>query len=114
MNTSSNSIKITNQAFQHLLNLNRLILNKVYLRISVKQGGCSGMSYSMNFEKVENLTDIDNIIDYSDFQIICDSKSLLYLYGLSLDYKDSLVGGGFQFINPNATQTCGCGKSFSV
>lgn len=114
INNSSNIIYITEKALHHLLSLNQLEFNRVYLRISVKQGGCFGMSYFMNFEKEENLTKIDHIIDYDNFQIICDSKSLLYLYGMSLDYKDTLIGGGFQFVNPNALQTCGCGKSFSL
>lgn len=107
-------IKITNVALQRLLSLNRLEMNKVYLRISVKQGGCSGMSYLMNFVKSEDIQKVDSIIEFENFQIVCDSKSLLYLYGMSLDYEDSLIGGGFQFSNPNALNTCGCGKSFSV
>uniref|UniRef100_UPI00300171BF hypothetical protein n=1 Tax=Anunuuluaehu liula TaxID=3049639 RepID=UPI00300171BF len=114
INNSRNIINITGKALNHLLNLKQLELNKVYLRISIKQGGCSGMSYFMNFEKSENIKNIDHIINYENFQIICDSKSLLYIYGMRLDYEDALIGGGFQFINPNAVQTCGCGKSFSV
>ena len=107
-------IHVTDRAKKYLLSLNKLTLNDVYLRISVKQGGCSGMSYSMIFENKDNVNDYDEIIDYDNFQIVCDSKSLLYLYGLSLEYKDALIGGGFQFINPNAIQTCGCGQSFSA
>ena len=107
-------IEITNDALKHLLSLKRLEMNKVYLRISVKQGGCSGMSYSMNFVRVEDVQNTDTIIECENFQIVCDNKSLLYLYGMSLDYEDALIGGGFQFINPNAVNTCGCGKSFSV
>nr|QOS04650.1 iron-sulfur cluster assembly accessory protein [Sarcopeltis skottsbergii] len=107
-------IKITNTALKRLLSLNCLEMNKVYLRISVKQGGCSGMSYLMNFVKLEEIQQADSIVEFENFQIVCDSKSLLYLYGMSLDYEDSLIGGGFQFTNPNALNTCGCGKSFSV
>lgn len=107
-------IHITDKAFEYLLSLNKLSCNKIYLRISVKQGGCSGMSYSMTFDDQKNIQSLDEIIDYKDFQIVCDSKSLLYLYGMSLDYQDALIGGGFQFINPNAIQVCGCGKSFSA
>lgn len=107
-------IHLTEAAKKYLLSLNKLHVNNVYLRISVKQGGCSGMSYSMLFEHKDNITDYDEIIEYNNFQIVCDSKSLLYLYGLSLEYKDQLIGGGFQFVNPNAVQTCGCGKSFST
>jgi len=107
-------IHITDKALEYLLSLNKLNLGEVYLRISVKQGGCSGMSYSMTFDDQNNIKSSDEIMDYKNFQIACDSKSLLYLYGMLLDYEDALIGGGFKFINPNAIQVCGCGKSFSV
>ena len=84
------------------------------LRVGVRQGGCSGMSYTMDFEDPTNINDHDEVYDYDGFQVICDKKSLLYLYGLMLDYSDALIGGGFQFTNPNASQTCGCGKSFGA
>ncbi|MBE9212581.1 iron-sulfur cluster assembly accessory protein [Plectonema cf. radiosum LEGE 06105] len=84
------------------------------LRVGVRQGGCSGMSYTMDFEDPSKIGDHDDIFDYDGFKIVCDRKSLLYLYGLMLDYSDSLIGGGFQFTNPNANATCGCGKSFGV
>lgn len=111
---SENFIKMTNKAYNYLLSLKKLEFNQIYLRISVKQGGCSGMSYVMKFEEKIKISDSDQVIDYKEFQIVCDNKSLLYLYGMLLDYTDDLIGGGFQFINPNAVQTCGCGKSFSV
>lgn len=84
------------------------------LRVGVRQGGCSGMSYTMDFEDPSNIADQDEVYDYDGFRVICDKKSLLYLYGLMLDYSDALIGGGFQFTNPNAAQTCGCGKSFGA
>jgi iron-sulfur cluster assembly protein len=84
------------------------------LRVGVRQGGCSGMSYTMDFEDPTNINEQDEVYDYDGFRVICDKKSLLYLYGLMLDYSDALIGGGFQFTNPNATQTCGCGKSFGA
>ncbi|MGD1913493.1 MAG: HesB/IscA family protein [Rivularia sp. (in: cyanobacteria)] len=84
------------------------------LRVGVRQGGCSGMSYMMDFEDPSQINDHDEVFDYDGFKIVCDRKSLLYLYGLMLDYSDSLIGGGFQFTNPNANTTCGCGKSFGV
>jgi iron-sulfur cluster assembly protein len=83
------------------------------LRVGVRQGGCSGMSYTMDFEEPGNIQPKDEVYDYEGFQVICDPKSMLYLYGLMLDYSDAMIGGGFQFTNPNANQTCGCGKSFS-
>lgn len=84
------------------------------LRVGVRQGGCSGMSYLMDFEDVSKIREDDRVFDYDGFQIVCDRKSMLYLYGLMLDYSDAMIGGGFQFTNPNASQTCGCGKSFGV
>lgn len=84
------------------------------LRVGVRQGGCSGMSYTMDFEDPSNISDQDEVYNYDGFRVICDKKSLLYLYGLMLDYSDALIGGGFQFTNPNASQTCGCGKSFGA
>ena len=83
-------------------------------RVGVRQGGCSGMSYMMYFEDVSKIQAGDEVFDYDGFKIICDRKSMLYLYGLMLDYSDAMIGGGFQFTNPNASQTCGCGKSFGV
>lgn len=84
------------------------------LRVGVRNGGCSGMSYSMDFEDPSNIRSDDVVFDYDGFKIVSDPKSLLYIYGLQLDYSSALIGGGFQFTNPNASQTCGCGSSFSV
>lgn len=86
------------------------------LRVGVKQGGCSGMSYVMDLEERANISDSDSIIDdpTNGFAIVVDPKSLLYLFGLQLDYSTELIGGGFQFANPNAEDSCGCGKSFNA
>lgn len=83
----------------------------VGLRLSVKGGGCSGLSYAMNFDaKREG----DNEFDFTGLKVYIDPKSHLYLSGTTLDYSDSLEQKGFRFINPNASKTCGCGESFSV
>ncbi|WRH68337.1 MAG: iron-sulfur cluster assembly accessory protein [Planktothrix sp. GU0601_MAG3] len=84
------------------------------LRVGVRQGGCSGMSYLMDFADPSTIREDDDVFDYEGFKVVCDRKSLLYIYGLVLDYTDALIGGGFQFTNPQATQTCGCGKSFAT
>lgn len=84
------------------------------LRVGVRQGGCSGMSYTMDFIDASAIDPKDEVYDYDGFQVVCDPKSLLYIYGMVLDYSNALIGGGFQFSNPNATQSCGCGKSFSA
>lgn len=113
-NKNQHAISITDVAIDAILQLKKRCSDQFLLRIGIKQGGCSGMSYFMKVEQTNKIIATDEIIDYQDFQIVCDSKSLLFLYGLSLDYNPALIGGGFCFINPNATQTCGCGKSFAA
>ena len=84
------------------------------LRLAVAGGGCSGMSYELFSEEADKVQEIDTVIDYPDFKVVIDQKSLIYLKGIELDYEGGLEGNGFQFGNPNATNTCGCGESFSV
>jgi iron-sulfur cluster assembly protein len=107
-------ILLTETALKHVLALREKQGKDLYLRVGVRQGGCSGMSYMMDFEEPDKLRENDEVFDYEGFKIVCDPKSMLYLYGLVLDYSDALIGGGFQFTNPNANQSCGCGKSFGV
>lgn len=85
---------------------------KLFLRVGVKGGGCSGFSYSLDL--TETKTDEDETWDQHGVELICDSKSMLYLDGVSVDFKDEMMGRGFVFNNPNATSNCGCGSSFSV
>ncbi len=82
------------------------------IRVSVKGGGCSGLMYDLDFD--DKISDADEIFEDKGVKILCDKKSLLYLLGTTLDFSDGLNGKGFQFVNPNATRTCGCGESFSV
>lgn len=107
-------IQLTESALKHVLALREKQGKDLYLRVGVRQGGCSGMSYMMDFEEPSSVRENDEVFDYDGFKIVCDPKSMLYLYGLVLDYTDALIGGGFQFTNPNAAQSCGCGKSFGV
>lgn len=107
-------IQMTDNALKHVLQLREQQGKDLCLRVGVRNGGCSGMSYMMDFEDLGNIQPTDEVYDYDGFKVICDPKSLLYLYGLVLDYSNALIGGGFQFTNPNADQTCGCGKSFSA
>jgi len=86
------------------------------LRMGVRNGGCSGLSYVMDFSTAEAIQEDDEVDSYAaeGIQCVVDAKSLLYLYGLELDYSDELIGGGFKFFNPNAEESCGCGSSFGV
>ncbi|MGY6530411.1 MAG: iron-sulfur cluster assembly accessory protein [Cyanobacterium sp.] len=112
---SNQGIQLSQKALEHVLKLKQQQGNEdLCLRVGVRQGGCSGMSYMMDFENINSVTEHDDVFDYEGFKIVCDRKSLLYLYGMMLDYSDAMIGGGFQFTNPNANQTCGCGKSFST
>jgi len=83
-----------------------------YVRVAVKGGGCSGLSYDLSFDTVIKQTDM--LFEDKDVKILVDSKSLLYLFGTELNYSGGLNGKGFEFKNPNASRTCGCGESFSL
>jgi iron-sulfur cluster assembly protein len=81
------------------------------LRLAVTGGGCSGLSYKIEFSDKK---DRDNVLDFDGIKVLIDPKSVIYLKGIVLDFKDGLNGKGFVFDNPNAKNTCGCGESFSV
>lgn len=83
-----------------------------FVRVGVKSGGCSGLSYNLKFDKVA--LDDDKIFEDNGVKIIVDKKSFLYLIGTTLDFSGGLNGTGFVFNNPNANRTCGCGESFSL
>jgi iron-sulfur cluster assembly protein len=82
------------------------------VRVSVKGGGCSGLMYDLDFD--DKINPADQVFEDKGVKILVDKKSLLYLLGTTLDFSDGLNGKGFQFVNPNASRTCGCGESFSV
>ncbi len=112
-------ILITNDAIEQISNLLKGQSDKKALRVGVRSGGCSGMSYTMDFIGSNEINPDDKVYDYSlnsdqNFQVVCDPKSLIYIYGMQLDFSKELIGGGFNFVNPNASQTCGCGSSFAV
>ena len=108
-------IKVTEQAKQEV---HKLMLvdgydsNTDYIRVGVKSGGCSGLSYDLKFDKKVNQT--DKVFQDNGIKIIVDDKSFLYLIGTTLEFSGGLNGKGFGFNNPNANRTCGCGESFSL
>jgi iron-sulfur cluster assembly protein len=85
---------------------------KAFLRIDVKKGGCSGLSYKMNFDS--ELKETDKAFDAFGERVVVDNNSFLYLIGMTLDFSGGLNGKGFVFSNPNAKKTCGCGVSFNI
>ena len=112
-------ILITEPAMKQLANLMQQQGSGSVLRVGVRSGGCSGMSYTMDFIDAADIQGDDERYSYEpadapSFEVVCDPKSLLYIYGMQLDFSTELIGGGFNFTNPNATQTCGCGSPFAV
>ena len=107
-------IKITEKAAKEVKKI--MAENKVPgnygLRVGVKGGGCSGLTYSLGFDA--NSKEGDTTIELNGIKLFVDGKSLFYLSGTLLDFTDGLNGKGFVFNNPNATKTCGCGESFGV
>ena len=106
-------VNVTEKAQTKILEILRGDTNpdKKGLRLGVIGGGCSGLSYNID---LGDQKDKDHIIGIEEFSIFIDPKSSIYLKGVTLDFKDGLNGKGFVFVNPNATNTCGCGESFSV
>lgn len=109
-------ITISNKALDHLFGLmvsEGLTPDTHHLRVGVKGGGCSGLSYVMDFD--DKTDEFDEVIQLDGgLKVVIDRKSVLYLYGTELDYSDGLNGKGFQWGNPNASRTCGCGESFAL
>lgn len=111
---TTQEIKITEKAASQVKKI--MEENKVEdgfgLRVGVKGGGCSGLTYQLGFDGKQK--DGDTIIEQHGIKLFVDGKSLFYLMGTTLDFSDGLNGKGFVFNNPNATKTCGCGESFGV
>ncbi len=106
-------LKITDRALEQIRAISMLENGDgvKYLRLSVTGGGCSGLSYKIEFtDKKER----DNVLDFSEIKVVIDPKSVIYLKGIVLEFKDGLSGKGFSFDNPNAKNTCGCGESFAI
>ena len=97
---------------RNIVEQQELDADKIRLRVGVKGGGCSGFSYVLDL--TENQKETDEVFVQHGIHIICDPKSLLYLEGTTVDFKDEVMGRGFVFNNPNASTSCGCGSSFAV
>ncbi len=109
------AIEITEKAAEEIraiLGRQNQPVDKVYLRVAVKGGGCSGFQYAMDLTDTKGEFDEEAVSH--GIRIISDPKSLLFLDGTTIDFKDELMGRSFVFQNPNATRSCGCGSSFSV
>jgi len=108
-------IQVSETAKQKVMNLmteEGFDATKDYVRVGVKSGGCSGLSYELDFDN--KMGETDKVFEDNDVRIIVDKKSFLYLVGTVLEYSGGLNGKGFVFNNPNAQRTCGCGESFSL
>jgi iron-sulfur cluster assembly protein len=109
------AIELTERAAQEVktvISQQKLNPEQTFLRVGVKGGGCSGFSYTLDLadQKAAN----DEEWEIHGIKVICDPKSNIYLNGVTVDFRDELMGRGFTFHNPNATNTCGCGSSFST
>ena len=106
-------INISNTAKNRLLYLlDNESSNNQFLRVGVESGGCSGLSYKLDFDNAKK--DDDELIEDNGIKLLVNKKSYLYLVGTTLEFSEGLNGKGFVFNNPNANRTCGCGESFSL
>ena len=115
MMADAGAITITDKALVKAHDLMRdaqISAPEYFLRVGVKGGGCSGLTYELDFDNESKPGDME--FGGENLKIVCDMKSFLYLCGTELDFSDGLNGKGFNFVNPNASRTCGCGESFSI
>jgi iron-sulfur cluster assembly protein len=110
-------IKITDKAISKIIETiqeDGKSLNDHHLRVGVMSGGCSGLQYFMDFGSNADIDDSDEIIELNELQVVVDKKSFFYLLGSQLDFSTGLNGKGFEWSNPQAARSCGCGESFSL
>ena len=110
------SISITERASKRIdeIRKNQQIPADAPLRVSVVSGGCSGLTYNLDFDASDKMEESDKVFEEGGVKLVIDMKSFLYLAGTKLDFTDGLEGQGFHFYNPNAVRTCSCGESFSL
>jgi iron-sulfur cluster assembly protein len=115
INPNKAMIKVSSQARDQVVRMMQqdgVDTTTHFVRVGVKSGGCSGLSYELKFDAA--LGESDKVFEDNDVRIVVDKKSFLYLVGTTLEYSGGLNGKGFVFNNPNANRTCGCGESFSL
>ena len=110
------SISISERAANriHEIRREKSVPDATPLRVSVVSGGCSGLTYNLDFESNQDISDSDKQFEDHGIKVVIDMRSFLYLAGTKLDYSDGLTGQGFHFNNPNAVRSCSCGESFSL
>tara|TARA_B100001123_G_C14426889_1_gene677038 strand:- start:140 stop:487 length:348 start_codon:yes stop_codon:yes gene_type:complete len=112
-NNIMEGITLTNKAAEKVKSSLKIENKEGYsLRMAVKGGGCSGMTYKMSFDNEQK--EFDKVFESQGVKIICDLQSWMYLKGTNIEYSDDMLNGGFKITNPNAERSCGCGTSFSV
>ena len=107
-------LNISDRAKQKVLKIKKQdnLDESYFVRVSVVAGGCSGMTYKMDFDNKSK--EGDEVFEDKGIKLVTDPRSVLYLFGTTLDFSDGIDGQGFHFINPNATRTCNCGESFAI
>lgn len=110
------SISISERAARriHEIRSEQNVPNETPLRVAVVSGGCSGLTYNLDFEPSQAIAESDKSFEEHGIKVVVDMRSFLYLAGTKLDYSDGLTGQGFHFHNPNAARSCSCGESFSL
>ena len=114
-NEDKSGIAVTKKAADEILDIikkEQFDPATIYLRVGVRGGGCSGFNYTLDISQTKR--DSDEVFEQYGLKVICDPKSLLYLAGTKIDFRDEIMGRGFVFENPNASNVCGCKSSFSV
>lgn len=109
-------LTITDRATQRINQIRKEqnVPDNAMLRVGVVSGGCSGLTYDLDFDSEVKVEENDKVFDVDGLKVLVDMRSFLYLAGTELDYTEGLNGQGFHFKNPNATRTCSCGESFSI
>jgi len=109
-------ITISERAYKRIeeIRAHNQIAPNSFLKVGVESGGCSGLTYKLDFDSEIQPSDQDQVFELNGLKVLVDMRSFLYLAGTELDYTDGFEGQGFHFHNPNASRTCSCGESFSV